>query len=46
MRIGDKYLKYNYTMTAEDGTIVQVEEAVMEKNLGVVVDKKIISAIT
>ena len=41
MRIGDKYPKYNYTMTAEDGTIVQLEETVMEKDLGVVVDNKL-----
>ena len=39
MRIGDKYPKYNYTMTAEDGTIVQLEETVMEKDLGVVDNK-------
>ena len=26
MRIGDKYPKYNYTMTAEVGTILQLEE--------------------
>ena len=41
MRIGDKYPKYNYTMTAEDGTIVQLEETVVEKDLGVVVDNKL-----
>ena len=43
MRIGDKYPKYNYSnaMTAEDGTIVQLEETVMEKDLGVVVDNKL-----
>ena len=29
---------YNYTMTAEDGTIAQLEETVVEKDLGVVVD--------
>ena len=40
-RIGDKHPKYNYTMTAEDGTIVQLEETVMEKDLGVVVDNKL-----
>ena len=28
-------------MTAEDGTIVQLEETVMEKDLGVVVDNKL-----
>ena len=38
MMIGGKCPKYNYTMTAEDGTIVQLEETVMEKDLGVVVD--------
>ena len=38
MMIGGKYPKYNYTMTTEDGTIVQLEETVMEKDLGVVVD--------
>ena len=41
MRIGDKCPKYNYTMTANDGTIVQLEETVMEKDLGVVVDNKL-----
>ena len=41
MRIGDKYPKYNYTMTAEDGTIVQLEETVMEKDIGVIVDNKL-----
>ena len=41
MRIGDKHPKYNYTMTAEDGTIVQLEETVMEKDLGVAVDNKL-----
>ena len=41
MRIGDKYPKYNCTMTAEDGTIVQLEETVMETDLGVVVDNKL-----
>ena len=41
MRIGVKHPKYNYTMTAEDGTIVQLEETVMEKDLGVVVDNKL-----
>ena len=41
MRIGDKYPKYNYTMIAEDGTIVQLEETVVEKDLGVVVDNKL-----
>ena len=43
MRIGEKYPKYNYTMIAEDGTIVQLEETVMEKDLGVVVDNKLTS---
>ena len=41
MRIGDKHPQYNYTMTAKDGTIVQLEETVMEKDLGVVVDNKL-----
>ena len=41
MRIGDKYPRYNYTMTAEDGTIVKLEETVVEKDLGVVVDNKL-----
>ena len=41
MRIGDKYPKYKYIMTAEDGTIVQLEETVMEKDLGVVVDNNL-----
>ena len=43
MRIGDKYPMHHYTMTAEDGTIVQLEETVMEKDLGVVVDNKLTS---
>ncbi len=34
-------VKHNCTMTSEDGTSVQLEETVMEKDLGIVVDNKL-----
>ena len=40
-RIGARCPKHNQTMTAEDGTPIQLEETVMEKDLEVVVDNKV-----